>query len=149
MATAKILKRLKIISPTFILVPRKTKAAKKVYLNLNGYRNWHFVVSNNLKKAYKAIIAQRMEDAGLEPGKCTIAGPVAISYQIVYNSKRRRDKGNVLSVVQKFFLDALVELGYLPDDCDDVINQETFLKPIYDKSSEDCYVEITVSTDDK
>ena len=32
----------------------------KHYLNLNQYRNWHYAVSNNLKKNFKESIASEL-----------------------------------------------------------------------------------------
>jgi hypothetical protein len=41
---------------------------------------------------------------------------IAIQYKVFKGDKRRFDIGNVTSIHQKFFEDAIVELGKLPDD---------------------------------
>lgn len=41
---------------------------------------------------------------------------IAVQYKLFPKSKRRTDLGNVLSIHEKFFLDALVEYERLPDD---------------------------------
>jgi len=41
---------------------------------------------------------------------------IAIQYRVFKGDKRRFDIGNVTSIHQKFFEDAIVELGRLPDD---------------------------------
>jgi hypothetical protein len=38
--------------PLFVILPRKTKADKKYMLNLNNYRNWHYIVSNIIKQKF-------------------------------------------------------------------------------------------------
>lgn len=39
--------------PVFIMIPRKTKADRKISINLNTYRNTHYVINNQLKHLYK------------------------------------------------------------------------------------------------
>lgn len=58
---------------------------------------------------------------------------IVVIYQVYYPDKTRRDKGNIYSIVQKFFLDALVECWVIPDDNDNIVWDEYFKKPIYDK----------------
>jgi hypothetical protein len=41
---------------------------------------------------------------------------IQVSYTLYPGTKRRTDTGNVVSVHKKFFEDALVELGIIPDD---------------------------------
>ena len=120
---------LKIICPLYIEIPRKTKANKKYYLNLNNYRNWNFIVSNNIKKAFKEKIKTQINEVKEQLYWLSIN----LIYQLYYWDNRVRDKGNVLSVIQKFFLDALVEYWALQDDNDEYIWDELFKKPLYDK----------------
>lgn len=78
-------------------------------LSLNAYRNWHFHVSNQLKKAYKTAIASQIDAL---PQFNTIS----VEYVICPKTKREFDLMNFACVQSKFFLDALVEAGKLPDD---------------------------------
>lgn len=45
-----------------------------------------------------------------------LSSPIEVKYVYFPGTKRLTDLGNVLSIHQKFFEDALVELGYLEDD---------------------------------
>jgi hypothetical protein len=78
-------------------------------LNLNQYRNTYFRTLNTLKINYKLMMESQIK-----------AGPtynkIACIYTIYPKDKRPFDIGNVCCVHQKFFEDALVEYGKLPDD---------------------------------
>lgn len=49
-------------------------------------------------------------------GKLKPMTKIAVEYVLFPASRRRIDLGNPLSITEKFFLDALVELGKIPDD---------------------------------
>jgi len=104
----------KIASPLYILMERKTKADKKYYLNLNSYRNLHYVVNNKLKVMYKELLKEQVSQ---------LPSMSKISLELILwkGSKRKIDRSNVCCIVEKFFCDALVELGKLEDDNDDFI----------------------------
>ena len=68
---------------------------------------------------------------------------IKISYQVFYPDKQRRDKWNVYSIVQKFFLDAMVNRKCIEDDNDLIVWDEIFKTPIYDKLKG--RVEITIT----
>jgi hypothetical protein len=95
-----------ISSPLFI---PKNKKGDKWYLNLNNYRNTHYQTSNNIKKEYKERISSLVQGLPL-------FNKVSISFHIYASNKRLFDIGNIASIHEKFFLDALVELGKLPED---------------------------------
>jgi len=128
---------MKIISPLYIDLPRVRSKDKRVYLNLNTYRNLHYLVNNQVKKAYLEAIREQVT------GK-VIVTPVEITYRVLKGSKRRLDKMNVISVVSKYLLDALTEMGCWTDDNDDFIKTETILPTEYDK--ENPRVEIIITT---
>ena len=94
-------------SPLYINLTKK----KKFILNLNKYRNMYFRTLNNSKIAYKAT----MKDQILKEIPFPL-DKIAIQYKVYKGDRRRFDIGNVASVHQKYFEDALVELGRLPDD---------------------------------
>lgn len=52
--------------------------------------------------------------------------PIQITYTVYKGDKRSCDIGNVCSIHQKFFEDALVELGKLPDDNHNMIKRSIF-----------------------
>ena len=88
-------------------VPVSSK--KKFMLNMNDYRNAHYQVLNKAKVEYKRMI----RDEILQLPKMDKA---TINYEITLGDNRIHDGMNICSVTSKFFLDALVEYGILPDD---------------------------------
>lgn len=94
-----------------LVCPISITLGKKVYhLNLNNYRNWHYQVSNNLKREFKEIMRSQLE------GLKSIQGRVCIKYTLFVSSKRRLDLRNITTVVDKFLCDALQEYKIIPDD---------------------------------
>jgi len=83
---------IKIISPTYIMLPRKTKKDKRVSLNLNVYRNLHFQVNNQVKKNYNEIMYAHLR--GLE-----FLNPIQIEFVLYKESKRKTDRSNILCIV--------------------------------------------------
>lgn len=119
---------IKITSPLFVDLPRKTKKDKRVYININTYRNLHYLVNNQVKKAYLESIKQQLVNV-------IIPTPVNISYKVFKPSKRKLDKMNVVSITSKYLLDAVTELGCWIDDNDDYVKTETILPTEYDKNN--------------
>ena len=90
---------------------------KKFYLNMNVYRNTHFHVLDNAKKKFKENLFRDY------PELLKIkAETVRVSYMVIAGTKRKFDTMNVVAVVDKFFLDALVQGGVIPDDDYTVVN---------------------------
>lgn len=118
----------KIISPLYIDLPRKTKKDKRVYLNLNTYRNLNFIVNNQVKKTYLESLRGQLE--GLE-----IQTPVEIEYKVYKATKRLLDKMNVVSIVSKYLLDAITELNCWQDDNDKFVKKETILPTELDRDN--------------
>ena len=87
----------------------KVSNSKWFILNLNHYRNTHYQVLNKAKALYKEALRPQLEL--LEP-----FSRIQLTYTYYPVNKRLADLGNVLSIHQKFFEDALVELGKLPAD---------------------------------
>lgn len=108
-----------LISPLWVDLPRKTKKAKRVSLNLNAYRNLHFILNNQAKIAYKEAMKDQLEGLKLKT-------PVRLNFTLWRKDRRAGDRANVLSVVEKFLCDALVEYGCLPDDTDEFIAGQTY-----------------------
>lgn len=98
-----------LASPMFIAIPRKTRDDRTFILNLNHYRNTHHFILNTAKQLYKEHMAQQI--AALPQ-----LTKVAIRYVVNPKSKQSLDVSNVCSICDKFFMDALVESGKLPDD---------------------------------
>jgi len=94
-----------------ITSPLRVQVTKQKWfvLNLNQYRNTHFHVLNKAKAVYKKMIADQL--SGL-----VIITPIHITYTLYPKTKRMTDIGNVCSIHQKFFEDALTEFGLIEDD---------------------------------
>lgn len=82
---------------------------KSWILNLNQYRNTHFRTLNTVKINYKLAIEKQIKE-GPKYNK------IMCIYTVYPKDRRSFDLGNVCCIHQKFFEDALVELGKLPDD---------------------------------
>lgn len=127
----------KIISPLKITLSHKKDGSigKEFILNLNNYRNAYFRTLNQSKIMYKKAIVEQLQD---KPRY----NRVAIIYQVFKGDNRRYDIGNVLSIHQKYFEDALVETGKLPDDKAELLPMVVYLRGDVDKDNP--RVEITV-----
>jgi Holliday junction resolvase RusA-like endonuclease len=107
---------MKLILPLSVVLPRK-KEARKFVLNLNIYRNTHYLVLNQAKRLYKDQVEQSYTDyqcsnLDFEPVKY----PLIFTYTVFPVNNRAFDLANVLPIVQKFTDDALIELGIIKDD---------------------------------
>lgn len=107
-----------------ITVPLSLKLAKSekgkwYHINLNNYRNWHYQVSNNLKKKF----AEEIED---QIAFKVYPTPIKLELTLYKGSRRMMDRSNPLSIVEKFFCDALTEYGCIPDDNDDYIESTLY-----------------------
>ena len=94
-----------IVAPLMVARNKKTN----VGLNLNIYRNAHFQVLNDIKRKYKEHIYDQVV-------VLPEFNKIELEYILYPKTKRLCDISNVLSIHDKFFCDALVELGKLPDD---------------------------------
>ena len=83
---------------------------KKFTLNLNQYRNAHYRITNTAKIRYKELMKEQILSVKGKLGRSLII------YTIYKGDNRRFDVGNICSIHQKFFEDALVELSKLEDD---------------------------------
>lgn len=131
-----IKQRYHLISPLSVDVPRK-KGARKIYLNLNSYRNLHYIVNNQAKTIYKELMESQIKELPL-------LDKVSMTFILHKSSNRKIDRHNICSVVQKYFCDALVELGKMKDDDDRFIESETYKTGTIEKNNG--YCEIIIET---
>jgi len=101
------------------------KKIKRHYFNLNTFRNNHYQVNNQLKRAYKALVLPQIEGS--------VFRYVKLTFTLYRGDKRRVDRANVLSVHEKFFSDALVESGCIVDDNDSFIQSSHYYSGEVDK----------------
>lgn len=96
---------------TFIVDDFVMVGNKKFALNLNVYRNAHYQTLNKAKIIFKnQLLINHPELYQIT------AQRVKIEYYIERCDQRKFDTMNIISIVDKFFLDALVEFGCIPDD---------------------------------
>lgn len=109
---------------------------KKYFLNLNQYAKWHFQERNQLKRLFKKEIAKDIKHLTPLKGSCRVC------YTIFYPTNRKFDIDNIGSVVTKFNMDALVELGILDDDNCTVVKEITYKYGGVDRNEPRCEVSI-------
>tara|TARA_R110000822_G_scaffold14172_6_gene50110 strand:+ start:1146 stop:1547 length:402 start_codon:yes stop_codon:yes gene_type:complete len=125
--------------PIMLEVGGQTK--KKYYLNLNGYRNWHFQLNNQLKKMFKIVVAEDIRKLSRVDNVCKV------TYTIYYPTKRAFDIDNIGSVITKFTHDALVEFEILEDDNYNFVNEISYKFGGVDKDNPRCDV-VIIEQDD-
>ena len=84
------------------------RSNRRKWLTLNNYRNWHYQVSNDIKRRFKSEVFDKLD--------FKIKGRVKIEYFYFAPDKRTRDLMNVISVIDKFFQDAMVDRGCIESD---------------------------------
>jgi len=91
--------------------PLKVRRSKDKFfiLNMNHYRNAHFRTLNNVKKMYLTEISEQVK-------ALPTYEKVRLIYTLYPGNRRLCDLDNVLSIHAKFFQDALVTLGRIPED---------------------------------
>ena len=106
--------------PTFVILPRKTKADKKIHLNLNTYRNMNHILNNQCKKAFYEAFRPELLRWKSEYGYLLDYDKsmfkMKLRYTITAANKRKFDVCNILSIVDKYASDCLVAEGFIPDD---------------------------------
>ena len=120
---------MEVEAPFAVYLPRKTKADKRYAVNMNTYRNAFHHENAAAKKLYLEIVKSQLEGKRLKV-------PFEVEYQVFKPTKRRLDKMNVIAISSKFLLDALSELGVIPDDNDDYVKTEVLLPTVHDKGNE-------------
>jgi hypothetical protein len=95
------------------------KAGDQESLNLNVFRNLHFYKLNHQKKAFQAFVKPLL--SGIPPMET-----IRLRYELNPKGGHRLDMMNVGSIIDKFFSDALVENGIIPDDDYKHLDKATF-----------------------
>ena len=116
---------------------KPNKKVKDPSIGLNWYRNVYFRDNNIAKKKFKALIKDQIDS--IDP----IKGRVKISYRY-YAKKNGTDLSNFVTVVKKYFEDALVESGVIEGDtCAFIVeNNEKFIE--VDKSNPRVEATVTI-----
>lgn len=117
---------IKVVCPLYVMLERKTKPDRKIFVNMNTYRNLHFHINNKVKIKYKESVKEQLKGV-------TIKTPVEITYKVYKARNTKLDKMNVVSVTSKYLLDAITELGCWTDDNDDFVKTETIMPTEVDR----------------
>ena len=105
---------MKVVLPLYVDLPRVRTKPKRVWLNLNTYRNAPYQLLNDMKVNYKQGITTSL--LALHGNMLSQDQPIELTYTVFPKTRRKFDLSNVLSIVQKFTDDALVDLGLIKDD---------------------------------
>jgi len=85
----------------------KTKKPKTFLVGLNWYRNAHFLANNKVKHHYHELVKDQI-------GKNKFS-KIRLHYK-VYAARNGTDGHNIRAVIEKFFMDGLVDCGAIEDD---------------------------------
>ena len=135
---------MKIMLPLSVLLPRK-KEARKFVLNLNIYRNTHYLVLNQAKRLYKEKVEQVYKEWLSESDNNYYwkSPPFIFTYTVYPANNRAFDLANVLPIVQKFTDDALIELGIIKDDNHKIVSAVNYRFGKVDKGNPRVELEIS------
>ena len=134
----------RITLPLKISVYKSKKTGKDTFftLNLNQYRKASYIVLNNAKINFKKEISSSLSILS------KFSHPIGLEFIVYPGSKRLCDISNICSIEDKFFCDALVELGYLEDDNYTIIKYSHYSFGNVDKSNPRCEVIIKELSND-
>jgi len=115
---------------------RVAQSKKKDFLiNLNVFRNTHYRTLSTVKKNYTAhMMPQLKKFEGILEGELVLT--------VFPKTRRKYDLDNICSVTTKFFQDAMVEAGIIPDDNMEYITKVTFLHGSVDKDNPRVEIEV-------
>lgn len=83
--------------------------SKDVLVGANSFRNMHFHLKNKLKKHYHKLVADKLSEFE------SINGQFKTRYTYYYKNPSS-DASNVVSQIEKFMLDALIEINLVAND---------------------------------
>jgi len=118
----------------------KTDKSKLWYLNFNNYRNSHPLLLSKVKNIFNAAVA------GLNLPEIPFDPPYEISFLLFRQKFPKIDISNILSIVDKFTCDALIEAGIIGGDDSCIIPRVNYMIGEYynpeDKDKSHCRVVI-------
>jgi len=129
------MREFKVRMPIYVSIGIKKK--RKIYLNLNLFRNEHHHINNNVKKEY-ARIAHSLLPTLKRPMK-----QIELEYTLYLPNKLKRDISNVLSICDKSFCDAIVQHNLIEDDNYEYLKKVTYMYGGYDEDKKG-YVDILI-----
>lgn len=88
----------------------ENKKKKSVLISINGYRNWHYQTECKMKHIYTDLVKTRLKHV-----KCSSKGFIRVRYNLYYKNSRM-DLMNVISIIDKYLMDALQEMKIIEND---------------------------------
>ena len=126
----------KFILPIYGII-KPTRKVKNPALSLNWYRNVHYRGNNQAKKAFKKHMQSQLNKFD------AIDGEISIHYKY-YAKRKGTDLENFVTVVKKYFQDALSESGLIKDDNCSVIveNREKYMGVDKGNPRVECFIKV-------
>lgn len=118
---------LKLDIPIKLIVGVRKK--KNVFLSMNNAFKWKDVQRNNYKQAYTDLIKPQIEQLP------KLKRIISITYEVHRGDRHSFDVMNTVSIIDKFFEDALVVHGIITDDNFKVVPMVIGKIGEYDKSN--------------
>lgn len=126
-------------SKTFVLpIYWQQTKKKKVLVGMNAYRNWHYFTSNSFKQYFTQLVFDQID------GQKRIEGAYRLQARLYYKNANC-DGSNVVALVEKVFLDALISAGIIVGDT--VKHHLGTSWEVVDKDTSDPRCEITLQED--
>ena len=118
---------LKLDIPIKLIVGVRKK--KNVFLSMNNAFKWRDVQRNTYKQAYADLIKPQIEQLP------KLKRIISITYEVHRGDRHSFDVMNTVSIIDKFFEDALVVNGIITDDNFKVVPMVIGMIGEYDKSN--------------
>lgn len=88
----------------------ENKKRKSILIGVNNYRNWHYQIECKMKHTYTDLVKTRLKRV-----KQCLKENVRVSYNLYYKNSRM-DLMNVISIIDKYLMDALQEMKIIEND---------------------------------
>jgi len=108
---------MKLTLPIYYTIVKKTKANKTILVNMTWYRNAHYQISNKVKVHYHELVREQYKGEQFND-------KVSVHYKI-YVGRKGSDGGNIRSIIEKFVLDGLVNVGAIKNDTIDYVVKDS------------------------
>lgn len=118
---------LKLDIPIKLIVGVRKK--KNIFLSMNNAFKWRDVQRNSYKQAYAELIKPQIEQLP------KLKRIISITYEVHRGDRHSFDVMNTVSIIDKFFEDALVVNGIITDDNFKVVPMVIGMIGEYDKSN--------------
>jgi hypothetical protein len=120
------------VLPCYIIINRVKKGPKKIPINMNWARTAFRYEANTVKQMYAPI---KMDEFHSEK--------IKVRYTLILPNDKRTDVNNWCAQADKFFMDWLVKVNFIPDDSHKY-TAGTYFTHIVKPSKRDKYIIATV-----